>query len=402
VSEKEALPEDSFIYLAAHPTVDSWKRKLYGLLAGESNEQLSKLGIEQYIRVVLAESKDKSAEYCFTEALGQVIQNWTPTVWETADRLDKILSLIAAFTPAVGFSKVLTHLEKTENVKRSEERVSDEHKPVDLYKRGLMALAQYYPTPPYHSYDDGGFAAYRGLLERNLADQRYCGYAAVRLLELKVLDLKSDQFKLLLLTSDTAATAVFEMLLDLADDPREVESVGKRLGNLLVVCALVDDIQRFEHLATLNNATFDPYGDYQVFFPTLTLSDGKVLDILVDIDEVKDTALHQYVKYSTAKVDEVLQEETLSEERIDRYISGYIADVINQNEAINELLHELTTLDAHIHTSGNNFVITVKRDNVPREIKLRLKEGIDGQLMKLIWKSRSPVTQFPFPRAATA
>jgi hypothetical protein len=400
MSEREDLTEESFIYLAAHPTVKSWKRKLYGLLAGESNELLSKLGIEQYVRVLLAESKDKFAEYCFTEALGEVIQNWTPTVWETADRLNRILSLIAAFTPAVGFSKVLTHLERTENVKRSEERVSDEHKPVDLYKLGLLALAQYYPTPPYHSYDDVGFAAYRALLERNLADQRYSGYAAIRLLELKVLDLKSSQFASLLLTSDDAANAVFEMLLDSADEPREAQSVGRRFGDLLLVCAEADNIQRFEYLANLNNATFDPYGDYQVFFPTLTLSDGKVLDIPVNIDEAKNGVLHQFVRYSPIKVQELFQEEMLSEDRINLYISGYIAEVIKQTEAMNELMDELKRLDAHIHTSGNNYVITVKRDNSPREIKLTLKPEIIGELMRWILKSKSPVTQFRFARAA--
>ena len=401
MSEKEPLAEeDSFIYLAAHPTVQSWKRKLYGLLAGEGNEQLSKLGIEQYVRVVLAESKDKCAEYGFTEALREVVQNWTPTAWETADRLNRILSLIAAFTPSVGFSKVLTYLERTENVKRSEERVSDEFKPVDLYKLGLMALAQYYPTPPYHSYDDVGFSAYRALLERNLADPRYSGYAAVRLLELRVLELNSSRFASLLLTSDNVATAVFEMLLDAADEPREIQTVGRRLGDVLVVCAQADNIQRFEYFAKLNNATFDPYGDYQVFFPTLTLADGKVLDIIVDIEEAKVAVLHQFVRYSPTKVEQLLQEETFSEERISRYISGYISEVIEQTDAMTELMNEVKRLNAHIHTSGNNYVITVRRDNVPREIKLTLKPAVIGELMKWTLKSKSPVTPFRFAKAA--
>src|SRR5215216_3151625 len=100
---EKAAHAQSFIDLALHPSVQAWKRKLYGLLAGESSEVLSKLGIEQYIRVLLAESKDRSAQYCFSEALSEVIQNWNPIVLESADRLNRILSLVGGFTPAVGF-----------------------------------------------------------------------------------------------------------------------------------------------------------------------------------------------------------------------------------------------------------------------------------------------------------
>ena len=392
----------SFMELALRPSVQAWKRKLYGLLAGESSEALSKLGIEQYIRVLLAESKDRSAQYCFSEAVAEVVQEWNSTVLESADRLSRILSLVAGFTPAVGFSKVLTHLERSENVKRSQERVSDEYDRVDLYKRGMLALAQYYPSPPFHSYDDLGFAAYRSLLERNLEDERYSGYAAVRLLELKVLNFKSKQFAALLLTEDKAATSVFQALLELAEEPREVPSVERRFGDMLVTCARADNIQRFERLAQMNRATFDPQGDYQVFFPTLRLSDGTVLEIRLDIDDIKDTPLHEFVKYTTIKVKELLRQETLNEDKIGRYVSGYIDEKINQREAMRDLFDALKALDANMRSSKNKFFVTVKRNNFPIEIKLRVKGEIQEELMKWILTRPALVIQFPFPVASAA
>ena len=394
---EESGESESFAHLALHPTVKGWKRKLYGLLSGERSSTLSKLGIEQYVRVLLAESKDKSAEYCFSEALSEVIQNWNPLLLESADRLNKRLSLIAAFTPAVGFSKVLTHLEKSEDFKRSEERVSDEYEPVDLYHKGLVALAQYYLTPPFHSYDDLGFAAYRALLERNLEDERYNGYAAVRLLELKVLDVKSPQFASLFLKSDHAAAAVFETLLDQADEPQQLQSVGRRLGDLLVTCAAAGDIERFRYIAELNNAEFNPEGDYQVFLPTLTLADGRVVEIIVDLEVVKKTALNDYVKYDIAKVRELLEQETLDGDKINRYISGYVTEVMGQTDARDELKKELSALKAQIHTSGNSFVLTVARPDVRLEIKLELAPSQD--LMRWILNIQ-PVTRFKFARAA--
>lgn len=390
---------DSFAHLALHPTINGWKRKLYALLAGERSETLSRLGIEQYVRVLLAESKDKSAEYCFSEALSEVIQNWNPVLLESANRLNRRLSLIAAFTPAVGFSKVLTHLEKSEDFKRSEERVADEYVPVDLYHKGLVALAQYYPTPPFHSYDDLGFAAYRALLQRNLEDERYNGYAAVRLLELKVLDVRSSQFASLFLKSDNAAAAVFETLLDQADEPQQLETVGRKLGDLLVTCATANDIERFRYIAELNNAEFNPEGDYQVFLPILTLEDGKVVEIIVDRKDVEDTALNEYIKYDIAKVKELLEQETLDEDRIDRYISGYVEEVIGDSAARNKFKKDLSALKAQIYTSGNSFVLTVKRGELPEDVKLNLKPSED--LMRWILNIQ-PVTRFKFAKAKAA
>lgn len=143
--------EISFSYLAAHPSVQNWKRKLYSLIEGESDETLSKLGsIEQYVRVLLAESEGADAKYCFGEALSQIVQEWSPTVVEPADRLYNMLSLIAGFTPPVGFIKTLHYLNSCGGVKRSAEQVSGEYRPIDLYGKGLGALGSYYPTAPQY------------------------------------------------------------------------------------------------------------------------------------------------------------------------------------------------------------------------------------------------------------
>jgi hypothetical protein len=390
---EQQVDEMSFSYLAEHPTVPLWRRKLESLLAGESSETLWRLGsIEQYVRVLLAESKVTSAQYYFSEALFQTIQDWNPLVMESADRLNNILSLVAAFTPAIGFGKVLNYLNRSEGVKRTEEQVLGEYDLVDLYKKGLVALAQYYPTPPFHSYEDLGFKAYRELLERNLNDERYSGYAAVRLHQLKVLDIESDRFGALLLSSDSVGIEVFRMLINLADEPDERELVGKEFGKILLTCARADDIEKFRALASFYGAVFNPEGDYQVFFPTLTLNDGNVLEIFLSLEEVNETALRYYIKFSREKVHELLAGSDLNKNKISRYISGYLGHAIKEPEALHALVKELDALKAQIRTSNNNFVLTVSREDPPKEIILKLDNSVQTDLLKWIYKSQFIVT----------
>lgn len=392
------IDENSFSYLAAHPTVQGWKRKLYSLFAGESNETLSRLGsIEQYIRVLLAESEDRGAEYCFRDALSQIIQEWTPTLVEPADRLNNILSVVAAFTPTVGFTKILNHLDKSENVKRGGERVSGQYELVDLYKKGMVALAQYYPSPPSHSHNDYGFLAYRELLERNLEDERYSGYAAVRLLRLKVLDIKSERFSSLFFSSENAGVEVFRHLINLADEPGERQSVGEKLGDILVICAQADNLEKFRDLALLHDALFNPEGDYQVFFPTLTLADGTVIEILLDMEEIKETTLRHYVRYTSTKVHELVAANLINRDKIGRYISAYITHLISQVDALSELVEVLAGLKAPIRPLNNELVITIQRQNSKRHIIIKLDDKIRDEFLIWLFKRNKLVrTRFNF------
>lgn len=406
--------ESSFSYLMEHPTVQGWKRRLYALIAGESSETLSKLGsIEQYIRVLLAESKEnRGAEYCFREALSQIIQEWTPTVLEPANRLNNYLSLIAAFTPSVGFTKVLDYMEKMEDFTRIDEGIPGQQDAIDLHKKGLIALAQYYRTPPAHSQSDFGFLAYKELLERNLRNDRDTGYAAVRLLQLKVLDVKSQPFASLFLSSDKVAKEVFQYLLDAADEPRQMQTVQEKLGDLLVICAKADDLDRFRRLAEINEAVFSPEGDYQIFFPTLTLANGLTLDVYLDMEEVKETALSYYIQYSTDKIHELFRSDVPDGEKLGRYVSAYIAHFISQPDALNDLTVTLKKLGARIvpnRSSANTnpkseLGISVDRSGFPKDVDIYLAEKIQIEFLKWYFKQNQPLTakNFKFKMAGSA
>lgn len=396
--------ENSFSYLAAHPTVEGWKRRLYSLIAGESSETLSRLGsIEQYIRVLLAQSKDRIAEYCFRDALSQTVQEWTPTFLEPADRLHSMLSLIAAFSPSVGFIKVLDYLNNTEDAKRTEEQVSDQPGTVDLYKKGLVALAQYYPAPPPHSVNDFGFLSYQELLNKNLTDDRYSGYAAIRLLQLKVLYIKSQPFTTLFFGSDTAASEVFRYLLNSAEEPALRQSAQERLGDILVICAKADKLETFKTLAERHKTQFNPEGDYEIFYPTLTLSNGLALQIYLDMEEVKETALRLYIKYTTDKIARLIANPH-EQENLGKYSSAYITKQITKPDSLNELVKELKRSHAKITFTSEDVVIEVRGPNDSRDEIVGLDKKTKPAFLTWYFSSHHnivPTTRFTFATAPT-
>lgn len=389
--EQQPPDENSFSYLAAHPTTRGWKRKLYSLLQGEGGETLSRLGsVEQYVRVLLAESRDKSARFYLSEALSEVVQEWSPSLVEPADRLHRLLSLISAFTPAPGFTKTLSYLDRTEAAKRHEEWVAGESRPVDLYLKGMMACGRYYPAPPAHSQDDYGFLAYRQLLEKNLKDPRYSGYAAVRLLQLRALDIKSAEFSSLFLSSEEVAREVFRYLVELADKPGQKPWAEESLGGILAVCARADEVEKFDAVASALGMRFEPDGDYIVFFPTLTLANGAALELRLGREEAEATTLSQHIRHSSARLPELLGAEPLDKEKVGKYISGYLKQVVRRPDELNAFVKDLSRLGATIGILNNQFALAIMgevggKETLKAEIPLVVDDDDSVIILKKYW-----------------
>jgi hypothetical protein len=383
--------ENSFSYLAAHPSIPNWKRKLYSLIEGESDETLTRLGsIEEYVRVLLAESEGSEARYCLSEALSQIVQEWTPTVAEHAERLYNMLGLIAGFTPPGGFVKTFDYLNSCGGIKRREEQVSSEPYPVDLYKKGLGTLGRYYPIAPQQSQNDQGFQSYVQLLKKNLEDPNYAGYVVGRLLELNLLNIKSEKISALLLSNEGVMSEVFRRLLDAADEPEAVPSVEARLGELLTVCARTDSLDKFESAAAVFDATFNPeknLDDELRYLPTLTLSDGRVLNIFLNMDEVKNTALAYYMAYNKERLGELLASGSIEPAKLGKYVSGYLAQIISDEVSVEALIQELSFYDVYIVTNKNKFVLGSRKRHNIKNVPVELEEEVFHKFLPLWMKS---------------
>jgi hypothetical protein len=370
--------DDSFSYLAARPSVPGWKRKLYSLIEGESDETLSRLGsIEQYVRVLLRESGSTDARYYFSEALSQIVQEWTSTVAEPADRLYNMLALIGGFTPSAGFVKTLDYLNRCGSLKRGNELVSSELRPVDLYKKGLAVLGRYYPRPPQRPHEDLGFQSYTQLLEKNLEDSHYAEYAAGKLLDLGLLDIKSKKISALLLSRDDIFAEVFRHLLAAAEGGEAVP-VESRLGDLLTICARASSPEKFEVTAAAFGAKFEPEGDYEVYFPTLRLSSGAVLNVHARLDDIMDTPLARHVGYDEKRLGELLTASSVEPDKIAKYVAVYLTRIIEDEAAIRSLNEELKAHEVSIspQPEKNSFVLKSPKktslDGLPLDLEKRV------------------------------
>lgn len=316
---------------------------------------------------------------------------------ESANRLHSMFSLVAALNPS-GFTRVLDYLNNNEDIKRTKERVSDELGTADLYKEGLVALAQYYPVPPPHSSNDFGFLMYKELLERNLMDERYAGYAAVRLLQLRVLEIKSHPIAGLFDSSNDAASEIFRYLIDIAENPAQRQWAQEKLGDILVICAKADRLDTFKALAGRHKAHFNPEGDYQIFYPTLTLANGLMLEIYLDMEVVKETALKHYIKYSTDQIGTLVTDWN-EQERLRKYVSAYITNQITKPDSLDDLLKMLKSANASIDFSQNDIIIAVHGENFVKYITIELDKRVQAEFLK--WYFKSPyyleTTRFAFP-----
>jgi hypothetical protein len=379
-----------FSYLTEHPSVQGWKLKILSLIHGKGGEILSRLGsIEQYIRVLRHESKDRSvAEYCFSEAFSDVVQEWTPSLAEPADRLFNYLSLIAAFTPRVGFGKTLSYLQKTDGAKRTGEFIQSGQRTIDLYKKGLIAIGRYYPAPPAYSSEDQGFQSYKEILVWNLRDPQYSAYAALRLLELGQLPTHSLEFVDLVLQSDEICSTFLRYLVEALEKPRYQSTANEVLRDTVLAFARAHQIERFDQITRTLGVRFNSKGDYKVVFPTLTLSNGMQLDISLGLEEIQGTDLRKFAGYDIETLTDLITREHPNREKIERYASAYITQALNSSE-IGAVLDHLTSLKISLSLSGEGFVLvpngSLLYPNLPSEMVLDLEPNTMGQLLERKW-----------------
>ena len=310
--------------LITNPSVLLWKQELLLIKNGLRAERVSPLGsIEQYVRVLLAESKDNvSAELCFREALYQTVQEWNPRWDESDQHLETMLSLILAFTPTVGFNKVLKFLD-SQNMARLKKREIFFFSPVgtDLNLKALRALAAYYPSAPHHSQDDLGFSAYLKLLEKFLLSEPYAGYAASRLIDLDALETNNSKF-LSVLRNPKALSDIVPYLLSKARVASNLDLASRMLGDIFIhLCDTTPKhLDSFATAIHAFNASFENDSSYgETYRPIIRLSSGMVVPIQLDMEGVAKYSLQLYetsLKVMLMKLRDSAQSEKLTKRQL--------------------------------------------------------------------------------------
>lgn len=216
-------------------SVPEWELDLTRLIGGKREHSLLYLGgVEEYVSVNLEEAADPAAaRQAFNQALRNLIQTWEPTMLNDGQDTSHLLDLIRLFNPSEGFVKVVEFIQRMRRFAGKgggEELISGDE---DVLRKALAALESCYrvaPPPPKDSAP--AYKTYIDLLTEELRTPRRSGYALKRLIELQVIELKSDKIKELIEKNH----AVLRELVNLLLDPNRSSEVEDELARILTYC----------------------------------------------------------------------------------------------------------------------------------------------------------------------
>jgi hypothetical protein len=166
-----------------------WEEELSRIANGERELTLIRLGsAQEYVenRILTSGDRPRSAT-AFRQALRNFVTSWNPLSTEAPDSLSHILDLIGAFTPSIGFTKILGHIIKWGAFGPSAAISPVTDRCIDLHQKALNVLEEYFKAPPQDALTDPAFRAYTQVLRDHLGDRNYGPYAARRLLELGII-----------------------------------------------------------------------------------------------------------------------------------------------------------------------------------------------------------------------
>lgn len=194
----------------------SWQADLRRLISGGRGATLERLGgVEEYVEMNLEEADDRdAAKQAFDEALEKLVQTWRPSTLSEEDA-PLLLDLIRLYTPPGGFVKVVTFIQRLK-LFADAPGGGDAAGGGDVFRNALGVLESYYgaaPPPPEDA--SAAYKTYLDLLREELLSPANSGYAARRLIELKVLEPKSEEIRRLIETSPLGVGDLVNLLLNL-------------------------------------------------------------------------------------------------------------------------------------------------------------------------------------------
>lgn len=183
---------DILTILRRNPSSRRWELTIRRLLLGKYEGYLSEIGgIEEFVRIAVAESRDPArAEEAFRTALDRIISGWDPAAPALEVQFERHIELIAAFLPAGGFDRLLAQLEGAGFFPTLPNRSPN----VD--RMALLAMGHYFPRHPFvDQANERTFKAYEKFLRASLTRPDFSAHACKRLLELTLLSPESAEVR---------------------------------------------------------------------------------------------------------------------------------------------------------------------------------------------------------------
>jgi hypothetical protein len=251
-----------------------WGIDLRRLLNGERDHALLiHGGAVEYVEVMLEEAADEAAaKEAFHEALEKLVQTWQPAGLDSDYYVTLLLDLIGAYTPQVGFNKVVDFVQTQRRLSQPETPDEVHGAGDDLYLKALVVLENYYKVPPLPPDDAArAYQAYIHLLQEDFARPEYCGYALKRMIQLRVIQLDSPEIDELIKRNPQSLRELLNLLLD----PNRRSTAEDDLGRVYTICldAGIQVERLFEEAVMVSGGRFERREDG----PVIILDDAVIL-----------------------------------------------------------------------------------------------------------------------------
>ena len=216
-------------------SIREWGIDLRRLLNGEREYALLRLGgAVEYTEVMLAEAEDQAAAAeAFHEALSNLVQTWQPSALDSGYYLNLMLELIGAYTPKVGFNKIVDFIQRQRYFSPSEPSDESRWLDKDLYLKALVVLENYYGVPPLPPEEKApAYRAYIDILQEDFLRPEYSGYALKRMLQLRIMQLDSPRIEELIKRNPESLRELLNLLLD----PNRRSTAAHDVGLVYTAC----------------------------------------------------------------------------------------------------------------------------------------------------------------------
>ena len=267
VSSKQSQFEEESLDGPGDPlSVSAWGIDLRKLIGGYREHALLHLGsVEEYVEVNLEEAIDsEGAAHAFHEALEKLVQTWQPSVADDQFNIALLLDLIAAYTPVGGFNKVVELIRRIryfEDTPSYEDIIASRD---DLLLKAFVVLESYYRVAPKSPEDSSpAYKTYVDLLRGELLNSKRRGYALRRLIELKVIELKSNEIKLFI----EKTPSVLRELVNLMLDPNRRIEAEDDLTRVFALCLSIGDeaVWEFVQAVSLCGGKFESLSEEYIY-----------------------------------------------------------------------------------------------------------------------------------------
>lgn len=415
----EGVQEDSLALtdaLVADPTVRLWKTELSHLAHGERRGQLYRVGnAGAYVRNLLdAMGKGAAGSATFSEALSEFVQEWQPWAGEDEEFLFNMLTLIGAFTPPVGFTRVAGYLLEGDWSGLSATPAAGVGVKIDLQMKALVTLRSYFKTAPLDE-SSSAFKTYLGILGQHLTRPPYFGYAAAQLLALGRLDTADAAFAAGVRRWPESLREIIPTLLS----PRLRETASRDLGRVYnccrpqgsPACCIFEDVVRErggvvsrDHQPAFIDGREDDFWEPE---PVILLADGSRIEVTLSPEQMVAYVESREPAALPPLRHDLLEEYGQEVAMLMRLIEGRIIHFVDtvargdHSVAFKSLQEQLVFMNATIMIDPDrNRAYTYLKKNA-KSIPLNLPDEVFDILMRIYFSPRSVTVKELLSKANT-